>query len=257
MQVWHMSGAGNDFMVLDARGKVLDYPALAKKLCAMTKADGFLAVATSDKADFRLHFYNSDGSRGGMCGNASSWLCRFAYENGIAGEQVRVETDAGIVKGQRRSRDTYRVWLNVPGVLDLERKPDCAYVELGNPGIPHAVKEIPDLTWDMGEKLRPEAVSLRYAPAFPKGANVNFYRWIGEHTVRVLTYGRGVENYTLACGTGCGSVTCVLWALGELPGKHLITEVRGGKLEYHIQGSDHVKELIMDGPTEILKIYEV
>ena len=253
MQVWHMSGAGNDFMVLDARGKVLDYPALAKKLCAMTKADGFMAVDTSEKADFRMHFYNSDGSRGEMCGNGS----RCTYENGIAGEQVRVETDAGIVKGQRRSRDTYRVWLNVPGVLDLERKPDCAYVELGNPGIPHAVKEIPDLTWDMGEKLRPEAVSLRYDPAFPKGANVNFYRWIGEHTVRVLTYERGVENYTLACGTGCGSVTCVLWALGELPGKHLITEVRGGKLEYHIQGSDHVKELIMDGPTEILKIYEV
>ena len=257
MQVWHMSGAGNDFMVLDARGKVLDYPALAKKLCAMTKADGFMAVDTSEKADFRMHFYNSDGSRGEMCGNGSRCICRFAYENGIAGEQVRVETDAGIVKGQRRSRDTYRVWLNVPGVLDLERKPDCAYVELGNPGIPHAVKEIPDLTWDMGEKLRPEAVSLRYDPAFPKGANVNFYRWIGEHTVRVLTYERGVENYTLACGTGCGSVTCVLWALGELPGKHLITEVRGGKLEYHIQGSDHVKELIMDGLTEILKIYEV
>lgn len=252
-----MSGAGNDFMVLDARGKGLDYPALAKKLCAMTKADGFMAVDTSDKADFRMHFYNSDGSRGEMCGNGSRCICRFAYENGIAGEQVRVETDAGIVKGERRSRDTYRVWLNVPEVLDLERKPDCAYVELGNPGIPHAVKEIPDLAWDMGEKLRPEAVSLRYDPAFPKGANVNFYRWIGEHTVRVLTYERGVENYTLACGTGCGSVTCVLWALGELPGKHLITEVRGGKLEYHIQGSDHVKELIMDGPTEILKIYEV
>lgn len=257
MQVWHMSGAGNDFMVLDARGKVLDYPALAKKLCAMTKADGFMAVDTSEKADFRMHFYNSDGSRGEMCGNGSRCICRFAYENGIAGEQVRVETDAGIVKGERRGRDTYRVWLNVPEVLDLERKPDCAYVELGNPGIPHAVKEIPDLTWDMGEKLRPEAVSLRYDPAFPKGANVNFYRWIGEHTVRVLTYERGVENYTLACGTGCGSVTCVLWALGELPGKHLITEVRGGKLEYHIKGSDHVKELIMDGPTEILKIYEV
>ena len=257
MQVWHMSGAGNDFMVLDARGKTLDYPTLAKKLCAMTKADGFMAVDTSDKADFRMHFYNSDGSRGEMCGNGSRCICRFAYENGIAGEQVRVETDAGIVKGERRSRDTYRVWLNVPGVLDLERKPDCAYVELGNPGIPHAVKEIPNLTWDMGEKLRPEAVSLRYDPAFPKGANVNFYRWIGEHTVRVLTYERGVENYTLACGTGCGSVTCVLWALGELPGKHLITEVRGCKLEYHIQGSDHVKELIMDGPTEILKIYEV
>ena len=119
MQVWHMSGAGNDFMVLDARGKTLDYPTLAKKLCAMTKADGFMAVDTSEKADFRMHFYNSDGSRGEMCGNGSRCICRFAYENGIAGEQVRVETDAGIVKGERRSKDTYRVWLNVPGVLDL------------------------------------------------------------------------------------------------------------------------------------------
>ena len=179
MQVWHMSGAGNDFMVLDARGKVLDYPALAKKLCAMTQADGFMAVDTSEKADFRMHFYNSDGSRGEMCGNGSRCICRFAYENGIAGEQVRVETDAGIVKGQRRSRDTYRVWLNVPGVLDLARKPGSAYAELGNPGIPHAVKEIPDLTWDMGEKLRPEAVSLRYDPAFPRGATVIFTGGMG------------------------------------------------------------------------------
>ena len=227
MQVWHMSGAGNDFMVLDARGKALDYPALAKKLCAMTKADGFMAVDTSEKADFRMHFYNSDGSRGEMCGNGSRCICRFAYENGIAGEQVRVETDAGIVKGERRSKDTYRVWLNVPGVLDLERKPDCAYVELGNPGVPHAVAAYKGDLWADADSLREEMRALRFDPAFPKGANVNFYRWIGEHTVRVLTYERGVENYTLACGTGCGSVTCVLWALGELPGKHLITEVRG------------------------------
>ena len=257
MQVWHMSGAGNDFMVLDARGKVLDYPALAKKLCAMTKADGFMAVDTSDKADFRMHFYNSDGSRGEMCGNGSRCICRFAYENGIAGEQVRVETDAGIVKGQRRSRDTYRVWLNVPGVLDLERKPDCAYVELGNPGIPHAVKEIPDLTWDMGEKLRPEAVSLRYDPAFPKGANVNFYRWIGENRVRVLTFERGVEDYTLACGTGCGSTAVTLWLRGELAGGRLTAETRGGILEVAVDGHDgKVESLLLEGPTELVRIYE-
>ena len=64
MKVYYMNGAGNDFMVIDARGRTLDYPALARKCCAITGADGFMATDISDKADFRLHFYNSDGTRG-------------------------------------------------------------------------------------------------------------------------------------------------------------------------------------------------
>lgn len=60
MKVYYMNGAGNDFMVIDARGLTLDYPALARKCCSITGADGFMATDISDKADFRLHFYNSD-----------------------------------------------------------------------------------------------------------------------------------------------------------------------------------------------------
>ena len=65
MKCLHMSGAGNDFMVIDAREQEteLDFAKMAVELCAMTHADGFMAVGTSDIADFRLHFYNSDGSR--------------------------------------------------------------------------------------------------------------------------------------------------------------------------------------------------
>ena len=80
MKVWHMSGAGNDFMVLDARDKTLNFEALAKELCAKTGADGFMAVDYASDADFTLHFYNSDGSRGEMCGNGSRCICRFAYD---------------------------------------------------------------------------------------------------------------------------------------------------------------------------------
>ena len=71
MQVFYMNGAGNDFMVIDARGKTYDFASLAKKLCARTGADGFMAVDTAEDAEFRLHFYNSDGTRGEMCGNGS------------------------------------------------------------------------------------------------------------------------------------------------------------------------------------------
>ena len=71
MKFVHMSGAGNDFVILDARTRQLDLPRLARSLCAQTGADGFMAVTAAQEADFRLHFYNSDGSRGEMCGNGS------------------------------------------------------------------------------------------------------------------------------------------------------------------------------------------
>ena len=258
MQCWHMSGAGNDFMVIDARGVTLDFEKLSKQLCALSGADGFMAVDYSDKADFKLHFYNSDGSRGEMCGNGSRCICRFAFDHGIAGENMVVETDAGLVPGRRLSESQYLVKLNNPGIVDLNRKGDIAYVELGTPGVPHAVAEVPGLNWDMAEVLREQGKSLRYDPAFPKGANVNFFTWTGKETVRVMTYERGVEDYTLACGTGCGSTAVTLWLRGLLPDGRLTAENRGGTLTLNVEGENGtVSALYLEGPTEILKEYQI
>ena len=258
MECWHLSGAGNDFMVIDARGKTFDFTALSKELCAMTGADGFMAVDNSEIADFKLHFYNSDGSRGEMCGNGSRCICRFAYDNSIAGEQMVVETDAGLVPGVRLTENQYRVQLNNPGIVDLQRKENVSYVELGNPGVPHAVTRIPGLDFSKKEELYPLSHQLRDDPAFPKGANVNFYDWLDEKTVRVLTFERGVEDYTLACGTGCGSTAVTLWMEGKLPGGVLTAQNQGGILTLTVEGKDNVVEkLILEGPTEILKKYEI
>ena len=258
MQCWHMSGAGNDFMVIDARGKTLDFEALAKSLCAKTGADGFMAVDVSDTADFRLHFYNSDGSRGEMCGNGARCICRFAYDNGIAGEQMVVETDAGLVPGWRLSESQYKVKLNNPGVLDLNRKGDIAYVELGNPGVPHAVAEYAGDLWGDADSLREKMRALRFDPAFPKGANVNFYQPIVPGEVRILTFERGVEDFTLACGTGGGSVACVLWRKGLLPENTLAATSRGGTLKYTVTGDgETVISLLLEGPTEVVRQYEL
>lgn len=258
MRVYHMSGAGNDFAVIDARGRSLDLSELALRLCGKTGADGFMAVDRSEKADFQLHFYNSDGSRGEMCGNGARCICKFAYDMGIAGPQMTVETDAGLVYGWRLAEDRYRVRLNNPGVLDLHRREDCAYVELGDPGIPHGVTEVPGLTWDAAEDLRERGKALRYDPAFPKGANINFYTRLGEGHVRVLTYERGVEDYTLACGTGCGSVAVVLWLQGKLPGGVLTAENKGGTLTVTVNGqSGRVTELLLEGPAQVLAEYDL
>jgi diaminopimelate epimerase len=257
MKIWHMNGAGNDFMVIDARGEAYDFEKLAIELCAITGADGFMAVDDSETADFRLHFYNSDGTRGEMCGNGARCICRFAYEMGIAGEKMVVQTDAGLVPGWRLDESTYRVKLNNPGVLDLHRKADAAYVELGNPGVPHAVKEVPGLTWEDGPRLWEMAKALRFDPAFPKGANANLYTWLDDTTIRILTFERGVEDYTLACGTGTGSTAAALWASGKLPGGYLKAENRGGMLSVTVEGENGViTSLLLEGPTEITKIYE-
>ena len=258
MKVWYMNGAGNDFMVIDARGKQLDLSAMALELCKLTGADGFMAADTSDKADLKLHFYNSDGSRGEMCGNGSRCICRFAYENGIAGETMTVETDAGIVCGWRLSESIYRVKLNNPGIVDLHRKPDAAYIELGDPGVPHAVMEVPGLTWQQADALKPMARRLRHDPAFPKGANANLYTWLDETTIRILTFERGVEDYTLACGTGSASTAVTLWAREKLPGGKLTVKNRGGDLAVTVEGKNStVSALYLEGPTEVVKILEV
>ena len=258
MKVYYMNGAGNDFMVIDARGQVLDFEKLALELCKLGGADGFMAVDYSDKADFKLHFYNADGSRGEMCGNGARCICRFAYDMGIAGAEMTVETDAGLVPGWRIDENQYRVKLNNPGVLDLSRKGSIAYAELGNPGVPHAVAEYDGDLWADADCIWDHMKALRYDSAFPKGANVNFYQPIAESEVKVLTFERGVEDYTLACGTGCGSIASTLWMQGKLPGNVLTAHNRGGTLAVTIGGENgEIKEIFLEGPTEVVKVYEI
>ncbi len=258
MKAWYMSGAGNDFMVIDARGLTLDFSRLALELCKLADCDGFMAVDHSDKADFRLHFYNADGSRGEMCGNGSRCVAKFAYDHGIAPENMTIETDAGLVPAARISENQYRVFLNTPGILDLHRRGDMAYVELGNPGVPHGVYRYDGLDWSMRDVLRERMRAERYAEYFPKGANVNYYDFLDDTTVRILTFERGVEDFTLACGTGSGSVASVLWVTGKIPGGKVTIENPGGKLHFELKGTaDAVTEIQMTGPAEVLSCYEI
>ena len=258
MEVWYMNGAGNDFMVLDARGKTMDFSQMALKLCEMTGADGFMAVDVSEKADFKLHFYNSDGTRGEMCGNGSRCVAKFAYDHGIAPGNMTIETDAGLLTADRIAENQYRVRLNNPGIVDLHRCGDMAYIELGDPGVPHGVFRYEGLRWEMRDDLRERMRAERFAEYFPKGANVNYYDFLSEDRVRILTFERGVEDFTLACGTGSGSVAASLWLTGRLPGGKLAVENPGGTLIFELEGTEtEVTSILMTGPAEKLGEYEV
>lgn len=265
MEFWKMNGAGNDFIILDNRvlgASPARLGRIARALCRRrfsVGADGLMAVEEGTQGgDFKMRFFNSDGSLGEMCGNGARCICRFGHDIGLAGDVMTVETDAGLVPGWRLDKNLYRVKLNNPYVLDLHRKGDVAYLELGHPGVPHAVAEYKGDLWADADKLLETFRALRFDPAFPKGANVNFYQLLGDEEIRILTFERGVEGYTRACGTGCGSVASVLWKKGLLPGGVLTAHNMGGTLKITIDGENgNVTSLLLEGPTEITKIYDL
>lgn len=267
MQCWKMNGAGNDFIVINNIQEhipVEKFGEIARVLCqrhTSIGADGLMVVERAQgDADYRMLFYNSDGSLGEMCGNGARCICRYGYESGLVGEMQRVETTAGLVTGQRIDKQLYKVRLNDPTTVKLDypvevdgMRYDCAYVELGNPGLPHAVVPISGLKdyptrelFDLGRKLR-------YHPSFPKGANVNFYELTGPDQVYERTYERGVEDFTYACGTGTGSVVTVLTLQGKVSGQAVHVKMTGGELIIDIdRRGDEIQNLFLTGPTNIV-----
>ena len=252
MQFWKMNGAGNDFIVVDDRANAIPdekWPEIIRTLCERHMsigADGFMVVKNPTYGgDYKMLFFNSDGSLGEMCGNGARCICRFGYENGLAGEVQKVETTAGLVTGWRIDRQHYRVRLNDPCHMRLEDKAevdgvtyDCAYVELGDPGIPHAAVPIENLKDYDTQALFQLGRKLRYYKDFPKGANVNFYEIIGPDHVYERTYERGVEDFTYACGTGTGSVVTVLTLLGKVSGRNVRVRMDGGELAVDAEAHD-------------------
>ena len=267
MKFWKMNGAGNDFLILnnlEERLPAEDFPRLARTLCERhlsIGADGFMVVeAPVQGGDYRMLFFNSDGTVGEMCGNGARCICRYGYEAGLAGEVQRVETTAGMVTGERIDRRRYRVRLNDPTTIRLDCPVEvdgvtypCAYVELGCPGLPHAAVPFPGLREADEGKLRELGRRLRWHPAFPKGANVNFYELTGEDQLYEHTFERGVEDFTYACGTGTGSVVTVLTLQGKVSGHNVRARMPGGELVIDVERDrDRVTDLYLTGPTNIV-----
>ncbi|WP_443662787.1 diaminopimelate epimerase [Dysosmobacter sp.] len=267
MKFWKMNGAGNDFVVLNNLEEHLPVdalPGIARTLCERRMsigADGLMVVdAPTQGGDYKMLFFNSDGSVGEMCGNGARCICRYGYENGLAGERQTVETTAGIVTGQRMDQRLYRIRLNDPTTVKLDCpvvvdgvQYACSYVELGNPGIPHAVVPYHDLKNADENELRELGRAIRWYSAFPKGANVNFYEITGEDRIFERTFERGVEDFTYACGTGTGSLVTVLTLQGKVSGHGVKVDMTGGQLIIDAQ-RDHsrIASLYLTGPTNVV-----
>jgi diaminopimelate epimerase len=218
---WKMSGSGNDFVVIDNRRHALRGNAAkwAKKLCHRqfgVGADGLLLLEPDKKEDFRMVYFNADGSRADMCGNGARCMAWFAHARGAVGNTFRFSTDAypvgASVHGQvvRVSLADARDYRLIPTAsltptLSLQGRGRAKLrvmdsIVFLNTGVPHAVVFV-----DNADQVDVSGLgrALRFHKAFgPKGTNVNFVQKIGPDKLRVRTYERGVEGETLACGTG-------------------------------------------------------
>ena len=257
-----MSGSGNDFIVIDHRKPFLDPGRLkvfVRSVCrrrVSVGADGLILIERSEQADFKWRYFNADGSEAEMCGNGGRCAARFACLKGIAGSSLTFETLAGILSAQV---DEKRVKLEMtkPHSLSLDESVHIEGRELIlsriNTGVPHAVLFLKDLeevdVIQMGREIR-------FHPHFaPSGTNVNFVRLENSSQLSLRTYERGVEDETLACGTGAVASALIAAFNGWVKSPASI-KTRGGEVlqvYFEIEGQD-VKKVFFEGDVHV--IYE-
>jgi diaminopimelate epimerase len=215
-----MSGSGNDFILIDNRDggvAVGDVVRFVRRVCerkVSVGADGLILIERSAKVDFKWRFFNADGSEVEMCGNGGRCAARFAFLNGIAGERMSFETVAGIIDAEVKG-DIVKLRLTDPHSLVIDDEirigNTVLFVHSVNTGVPHVVHFVRDPDqFDVFTTGRAIRYHEHYQPA---GTNANFAAVLDGRTLRVRTYERGVEDETLACGTG--SVAAALIAAGK------------------------------------------
>lgn len=202
-----MQGSGNDFVLIEAKSAFRVSPGFVRNICDRKfgiGADGVLVISSSRKADRRMRIFNADGSEAEMCGNGAR--CSVLWTAAAIGRgrrSVTLETNAGLVRGEVTG-NLVRLKMTDPEDIRLDihvavsgKDYEADYV---NTGVPHAVIEVNALddvpVRDIGRQIRHHKI---FSPA---GTNVDFIHRQADGMVRIRTYERGVEDETLACGTG-------------------------------------------------------
>ncbi len=254
-----MNGAGNDFILIDNRaGDVhLDRSQIAH-LCDRHRgigADGILLLEkATNHADFRMRYFNADGGEAEMCGNGARCFARFANQVAEAQTKISFETPAGVISAELVG-DLVTLQMTKPNDLRLDIELPVANenktVHFINSGVPHVVIPIPRID---DVDVRREGSAIRHHKMFsPKGANVNFIEKRGPNSIAIRTYERGVEDETLACGTGIVA-SALIFAANENTNGPITVIARGGdELQVSFEKSDNsFRDVTLTGPAEFV-----
>ncbi|MDO9543123.1 MAG: diaminopimelate epimerase [Kiritimatiellia bacterium] len=250
-----MHGAGNDFIIVDDH--TMRFPlsdrAWIKRICSLHSgigAEGLILLQPSDKASFRMRFFNPDGLEAEMCGNGVRCAARFANDDGIAAREMTIQTMAGILRASITDNGVRVAMPVLPGVrLNFPvqvagRSIMCSFI---NTGVPHVVVETDDLE---AVDLNHIGPLLRWHKDFaPQGANIDYLGVSGDHSLRVRTYERGVEAETFACGTGITACAIIAAMLNKVTPPVRVKCRHGDMLEVDFKKSGNdVEDITLLGP---------
>ncbi|MCP4110549.1 MAG: diaminopimelate epimerase [Desulfobacteraceae bacterium] len=262
LDFYKMSGCGNDFIIIDNREKIVNGSNLPKFITSIclrkmsVGADGLILVENSDTVDFKWQFFNSDGSRAEMCGNGARCAARFAYVNEIAGTDMAFETDVGIiyaaVAGDRvKIKMTDPENLETDYEIELEKGP--VSVSSINTGVPHVVTELDNIDDADDAEIVSLGREIRFHKHFaPAGANVNFISHVAND-ILIRTYERGVEDETLACGTGAvASAIVTARRLKTISPINLATRSRGILTVHYNEKHGQFYDIFLEGDARII-----
>ncbi len=270
---YKMSGAGNDFIVIDKNFNpdfVLDKNSI-QNLCDRRNgigADGVITVANSDTYNFNMNYYNADGSTGSLCGNGARCAIKFASLTGrLRHGKAEFLSNGFTYSGEILSEDKIKFNFNSPGKLKYNFKIkafnqliNACFVDTGSPHVVIKKNDVlkdpkkPNSSYENLDVLPVYELGreIRYNPDFsPGGTNVNFVD-VKDGKVFIRTYERGVENETLACGTGSAAAAIIVHEIDKLnPPISLIT--RGGDelmVDFNIQ-DQKINNLSLTGPAKV------
>ena len=244
-------GTGNDFVMIDNR--LATFPKnntqLIEHLCDRRfgiGADGLILLENDTETDFRMVYYNSDGNQSSMCGNGGRCLVAFAKKlNVIENSTTFIATDG--LHHATISADGL-VSLQMIDVDAIQTTPEFSFL---NTGSPHHVQLVEDLEH---YNVKENGAAIRYSELYGKqGSNINFVKKIDDTTFSVRTYERGVEDETLACGTGVTAVAIAMNATGKTNATSIHLNVEGGKLAVSFDKKDgHYTNIFLIGPAEFV-----
>lgn len=249
-------GAGNDFILIDNRTNQLKElkPDTIKFLCDRhfgIGADGLMLLNTHDKYDFVMDYYNSDGSSGAMCGNGGRCIVAFAKRLGIITEHTHFLAGDGLHEAFINENDTVK--LKMTDVLSVEQNEHDFFI---NTGVPHHVEFDSDIfRLDVYAKGK----EIRYSEKYRKeGTNVNFAQ-ISKDGIKIRTYERGVENETLACGTGAVASAIAYYQKYKPNTSTIKVKALGGELEISFKEEKDNKytDVYLSGPAKYVFSGEV
>ncbi len=246
--VYKMSGSGNDFVMVDGRTSPVSAwtPERVRAVCARhtgVGADGLAVLEPGSPDRVRFHYFNADGNRTAMCGNASLCAARLASRLELAPDDMILETDIGPISARILPGPGERAEIALPSIADLsvpdiETVPGERSIHFVTVGVPHLVVVVDEVD---GPATQPESRGrdLRSHPVLGEaGANVNFLgckdgRW------RMRTYERGVEAETLSCGTGAVAAAATLAGAGLVSLPWEVTTTAGSTLQISGEASEN------------------